>query len=352
MSWLERLENIELEITTGDGKTYKPLWKNAKKAINFNTEGFDFIGIEGTFVQREKKSGTQYDITLYFQGENCIEDYEEFEISSRDNRAWIVKHPFFDQIKVQPLNLNPDFSQYNVVVVTGTLWETIDIKFPESVVIPEKRIQNLKLESDDIVLNNYDIQPTTSLIQNAIDAISGIESSYEKLVTDNTTASQLKQLISEAGSAAITLVSDPLNYIREIQALINFPFSIVNTVENKVNQLIQAINEITGIFIDSPSNQDLITYDVHASTLLSELSRITTDPTENDYLKRKDVVYIINNIDEIYNAVLSIYDDNSYSQRPDTALSIDIIINETLANLFDIAFEAKQERSILLEKNG
>ena len=47
MNWLERLENIKLEVETGDGETYFPLWREAEKNIQFNTEGFDFIGVKG-----------------------------------------------------------------------------------------------------------------------------------------------------------------------------------------------------------------------------------------------------------------------------------------------------------------
>lgn len=352
MSWLNRINDIKLTIITGDGKEYTPLWKNSSKTINYNTEGFDFIGIEGTYVQREKKSGTQYPMTLYFQGENCIEESNNFEISSRDSRPWIMKHPFFDEIRVQPLSLDFDSSQYNVVTVTGTVWETLTDKFPESIVIPEKKIQNLKIEADETVVENYDVQPDSSLIQKATDSINAIEIRYTNLVATNEQASQLKQLVSAAGGAALSLVSLPLNFIRETQALINFPFLIITDVKNKVNELINAINDLTSIFIKDDSNDvDLVTYDSLTSSSLSELSVVTTTPTSSDYQNKKDVVDIIESIDGIYNLVLNVYDSKGYDQEPSNALIIDNIINVTLANLYEIAFEAKQERSLFLEKD-
>lgn len=352
MSWLNRINNIVLTITTGDGKVYTPLWKNAVKTINYNTEGFDFVGIEGTYVQREKKSGTQYPITLYFQGENCIDEANNFEISSRDSRAWIVKHPFYDEIRVQPLSLEFNNSQFNSVVITGTVWETLTDKFPESIVIPEKQIQNLKVSADSVVVDNYTVKPDSSLIQKATDSIESIEIRYNNLVANNEQASQLKQLVSSAGGAAISLVSAPLNFIREMQALINFPFLIVNDVKNKINELINAINDITDIFIKDDSDIiDLVTYDSLVSTSLSQISVVTTTPTEDDFKNRKDVVEIIDSIDAIYTLVLSTYDNKEYSQEPETALVIDNIINVTLVNLYEIAFNAKQERTIYLEKD-
>ncbi len=44
MRWINKINNVELALITGDGKRHTPLWKNAKKNLNFNTEGFDFVG--------------------------------------------------------------------------------------------------------------------------------------------------------------------------------------------------------------------------------------------------------------------------------------------------------------------
>ena len=73
MNWQDRLKNIQLIVITGDGKEYRPLWQNAVKNIKFNTEGFDFVGVEGTFVERKKGSGNQYPFVFYFQGDDKSE---------------------------------------------------------------------------------------------------------------------------------------------------------------------------------------------------------------------------------------------------------------------------------------
>jgi hypothetical protein len=114
MNWNDRLNTNILNITTGDGRSWQPLWVDAKKNINYNTEGFDFVGKEGTFVQREQKSGTQYPLIFYFQGEDCVDEGILFEISARDKRPWKVKHPFYDDILCQPLSMEIDNSVFNV----------------------------------------------------------------------------------------------------------------------------------------------------------------------------------------------------------------------------------------------
>jgi hypothetical protein len=41
MSWIENIKN-DLQITTGDGKKYKPSWLNATKSIDYNISEFEF----------------------------------------------------------------------------------------------------------------------------------------------------------------------------------------------------------------------------------------------------------------------------------------------------------------------
>ena len=177
MSWVTRIRDIQLTIVTGDGVEYRPLWKEARKNINFNREAFDFIGIRGTYVERKEVQGTQYPILLYFTGEDCIDVANRFEQSTRDPRPWTIKHPFYDDLTVQPLNLEFDNTQYNVSKITGTLWETITQKYPDDIVNAEKEIISAKQISDITVENTFtdDIEtPEPSTIEKATAAIASI----------------------------------------------------------------------------------------------------------------------------------------------------------------------------------
>ena len=88
MSWKDNIETIEFELITGDGKSWFPKWTNSVKNVNFNTDGFNFIGIDGTYVAREKQQGAQYPIEIYFDGEDHLDVAYNFDISSQN------KNPF------------------------------------------------------------------------------------------------------------------------------------------------------------------------------------------------------------------------------------------------------------------
>ena len=47
----EKIQNT-IEIKTGDNEKYFPMFKNYTKEMNFNTEGFYFVGVQGTYVAR------------------------------------------------------------------------------------------------------------------------------------------------------------------------------------------------------------------------------------------------------------------------------------------------------------
>ena len=65
MSWIEQ-STKDFIITTGDGKQYRPLWKNPSYTLDFNTSEFDFPEVPGTLVERSQARGKRYPFTVYY----------------------------------------------------------------------------------------------------------------------------------------------------------------------------------------------------------------------------------------------------------------------------------------------
>ena len=85
MSWKEDIQK-RLEVFTGDGKTFYPLWKNAIKEVEYNIAAFDFPNLEGTLVKRKKQLGRRFRIEFYFVGDDHLTEAEAFEASAKDER--------------------------------------------------------------------------------------------------------------------------------------------------------------------------------------------------------------------------------------------------------------------------
>jgi hypothetical protein len=355
MSWLTRIQDIELEITTGDGNTFSPLWKEAKKNVKYNTEAFDFIDIEGTYVGRKKSKGGQFPILLYFQGEDCIEQLQAFELSSRDPRPWTIKHPFYDDILAQPLSLEFDNTSMNVSIVRGTIWETIENQFPIETSSTEKEVNVRKQQSDDdnaASFVNAISTPDAATVQSSGFSITNTAGNYETFTSQSDDISTLKDLARKASAAAQEIVLFPDRYIEEAINLINFPFLIAQDIGQKVAGLLASINQFADIFLPDGLEDDKILYEYQSTIMFTELSRNIISSKEEDYVTRGNTLSIIDNITDTYNLFLTNLDDNEIVQNSTSAIELDYIVNLALSKLFDIAFTAKQERTYILDKDN
>lgn len=351
MSWIDRLDT-RLLIVTGDGREYNPLWLDANKNINYNVKGFDFVGKEGTFVERKEKSGTQFPLTLFFTGENCIELANNFEVSSRDKRPWRISHPFYNDIVCQPLSMAIDNATYNVSKITCVVWETIETKYPsESESISGKIVEiqeAVNTSSVDVAKENIK-SPSTSSIQKLINTANSINAKYREIATTPDELLALKQLANDSFGAINNYVDSVSSTITSINSLINFPFQIIQTTEYKINRMVSLFNGLLGIFAPNSDEEKELYAQTSCGIIAASCSIVAFDSV--GYTNRDEVVRVINNISSMYDSALANYDSLSYSQSPDIAIGLDSIVNITLSNLFDIAFNSKQERSIILLKD-
>lgn len=353
MSWIDRLEGSELEITTGDGEIYKPLWQNAIKNVRYNTEGFDFVGIEGTYVERTEQSGDQFPITFYFTGENCVDIANNFQISSKDPRPWKLRHPFFDDIDVQPLNLQFDYSDYNIVKITGVLWKTINQKYPEDRVNVSDQIVVIKEAVDDRVLIFTEaaiLDPNVGLITPLTDLVNAIGDAFAFLARTIEEVKALKDFVRAVSGSIQNIFNDLTSFVEDFKNLINFPFTIIADIESSFNAFTSSFDNIVELF-DSEDDQQSVMQEISFSLLISAASALYINPGEGEYITRESVAQTSEYLTDLYNSVNEYLDGLNYVQDSDLALLLDNIITSTAANLYEIAFNAQQERSFYLSKN-
>jgi hypothetical protein len=353
MSWINDLENKQFEIKTGDGVIFKPLWKKATRSIGFNTTGFDFIGTAGTYVDRKKNTGIRFPIEIYFQGDDNIEQANAFIESSKDSRSWTLTHPQYGEHLVQPLSLNFDENSPNVSKITGVLWETNPLKLPIQEQSAKKDVEVLKSEIDETVIGssfaNLGI-PSPEMAVPALSSVNIIESNYSKLALLAEQAAILKDLARKASSSAQNIVSNAEGYLRDAQNLINFPSLIIQDIKAKIASLAQNAANLISIFITNDgSSQAKILYEANATAVVSEVGLVAIN---GSYETRSEIVEVSEIIAGIYNSMLSVFDSENYEPNPETTFNLDNLINTTLANLFEVAFNAKQERQFILDSDS
>lgn len=363
MSWLDRIQS-NLTITTGEGSTFTPLWKPARKSVDYNVTEFEFAEVEGTLVHRTQVKGTRYEVDIYFTGEDCIDDALAFEVAARDPRRWTISHPYHGRIYVQPIGLNFDYTKYNSVSVTGSVVETITNENPTTTVVPEDKILNDKIVLDETTEETFATnvqEPTTEDINKLTANNLLFYTEGKKIIKLTEEAEVYFNLFNDANAKILNATAEPLLAIRALQAVIAQPYLFTVSVTNRLDMLQTQFNRLREDIanISTPAGKRI--FENNAGAIVAAMCASASTPQDGDYGNRGDVLAAIDPIAAVYDQFVSDLDtlqtDNggdvdSYIPDPAALLGLSSLVNYTLANLFDIALESRQERSIYLEKDS
>lgn len=364
MSWLDKIKN-ELIIKTGDGREFKPLWMKATKEKEFNIAQFEFPDVEGSLVHRTTPKGVVFSLELYFQGEDHLDDAEEFWNASDDPRPWVMTHPYYGQIVGHPTGLKLDNEPYNVTKISGTFIETITEDNPKVSIDPKDKISNDKILMDETFAVAFasgtppDTNDIITMQKNNTD-LYGIGSKRLKLTID---AEQYFNLFNEAQTKIVSATAEPLAAMRALQNVINYPALFTANIQTRLETLVdqfellrESIGNITGA-----SGKRI--YENNGASLISAMALTSSTPQEgdNDYGNRDDVYKVIDNVLNSYNTFLSDLDElqtetggdlDSYIPDADSMNALNALVNFTLSNLFAIALNSRQERTLILEDDS
>lgn len=359
MSWKSKLDNVRFSIKTGDGKEYFPLWKDAEKSKDYNTSSYDFIDVEKSLIERKKPKSNKYPLTFYFQGDDCIEQMQEFERSADDSRYWTVTHPFYGTIKGQPLSLGVDNKNYNVSTVTVDFWETIIFDFPKS----NLSIQDNTLVKKDNVLNSSADSYSARKVQQASDIQKVKESnaliakSFETLQTDETNV-DYQNALAKAQKSSNDLLNNPNVAILDAQALLNGPSTYDTRIVPRLNAYKTAFRTLVKTLV---TVSDKLFFESQAGTALACYCNASVNYNfETDYIVATEIEQVSSDLISMFNEYLQILDDASvsnyeidnYHPNPELQSELNDLITFTISNLYNLAFEAQQERFYYLPKDS
>jgi hypothetical protein len=361
MSWLDKIKN-DLIITCGDGKSYRPNWLNAVKDREYNTAEFDFHGVVGTYVYRGTPRGRKYSLEIYFQGETHLDTATAFETSADDNRAWTLEHPYYGRLLVQPTALRFDNTAHNVTKITGTIIETITEDYPKGRQVPADVIAANVATTDEAAAQAYanNVTPAGPDKNQMRANINAAYTPGSKFV-DTANANAYFNAFNEAAAAITTATAEPLAAMRKIQAVINKPAQFQATVQTRMDVLNQTFTSLRAQVANITDRKLKFLYQGNAANVLTGLALTAATPLATDYANRPAVLAVIETIIATYNQYVADLDTlqstnggSPDSFVPDAVLltGLNSLINYTLGNLFNIAANAKQERSFVLENDS
>ena len=342
MSWKDNIENIELTIITGDNEIFKPLYTTSSQDIEFNVSEFNFIELEGTLVTRKKVKSQKIPLNIIFQGDDHIDIAEKFLQSSKDPRYWTITHPVIGEIYGHPASINKINDDLNTVVFNIDFWETIlpgQIKSAKVYPLELIESKNFELiEFGSLNLIPYQKPELKSLVAK-------IQSRYDVLI-DKTNIDKYKGFIADAMSGIDKLLSEPQKAIRNISNLIQFPAYIQGAIKIRVNIVKAILDDILEIL---PKNK--MVYSIFGGAVVAAISQIILKPGENYFITRSQVREQFNILSETYDLFLNEVDDGNFQQDFQEAITLNEIVINTLYYLYDVSFDAKQERFDIVESD-
>lgn len=343
MSWKDDLLK-ELEITTGDGATYKPFWRvqDAELSTEFNTSITDFIDVEKSFVDKRKLKSKRLNLVLYFQGDNCISEAKQFEISSVNPNFWTLNHPFYGVIYGQPLSIAYSNTSLNTSVVTVDFVETIT-DMPNVELSIELALENEYGNLENNCEMDYTIDSELEK-KGLIETLNSVGDKYKTLFYSDQ-FQEFQEKFQEVSKSIDSVISLPQNYIKEMYNFMGFITQSKTNVFLKIDSLKDIFSELM-VGSTSKKHKESIVASVIANTA------IVSAQIDSKSLTRLEIISIQDSILQMYFEYESLLEDDQ--QRGDYAIqnTLYTIVVTSVYNLFNITYDAKQEREIILQNDS
>lgn len=359
MSWIDKV-STDFIITTGDGKQFKPMWILSPKSFEFNIAEFEFPDQPGSLVSRTEKKGTRHTFEIIFQGDNHLDDALAFEKSSVDTRAWTISHPLYGALIVQPTSLTFDSTGYNVSKITGTFIETITEDRPKITIDPQSKVSEDKDNLDAVTEGNFNIVPDTNDVSFMTSNNSKIYNAGKKSFLSSIDTEAYFGLFNAANTAVLNATIKPLEALRAMDAMINYPALVETSIITRINSFTAQLAALRAELPTIKKRSQKVVFQSNSATIISAHCLAATNPLVTDYKSKNDVLniaaIITTNFNNFVNDLDSLQGTNggnpdSFIPDSDIIQGLTQLVNFTISNLFSISSGAKQERTIYLEKD-
>ena len=387
MSWLDQIKT-GITITTGDGQSYTPSWMVAgtKKRLGFNIAKFEFPKVSGSLVKRSEPLGMEYDLEIYFSGDGGTEqgpnvgngyfDYlvatQLFQDSAKDKRAWVIKHPMYGQLTVQPISMTIDNSSLNVSKINAVIIETISQDYPIAIRKPIDVISLDAITTSGLLVSataNSDVITKVPPANITAASVNSLQSNFNKFLAQvqkaiNTATSDFNSYFNtfnQAYNGINNLIGDASQVLNLLQAVVNKPATFVLSLNSRLKLLQGQFTTLETTITGSMSNLDKLLYMSLGGGCISAMALSCSQLQPNDLVYASDALDTISALLNYYNQYLLDLDNmqtinggNTTSFIPDfdSLIALEELMNFTISNLWNIALNGKQKRSIVLENDS
>jgi len=364
MSWIERIET-GIIIRTGDGQEYEPLYMNTLKRQGFNVAEYNFPNVAGTLVKRTERTGIRYALEIIFQGENHLDISDAFEKSSRDSRFWVVSHPMHGRLNMQPVSLKYDNTGLNTTKISGEMIETITEDSPKVSVDPREQTVKDVATVGETMAEAFATQTTelsageTVLLDGNMETLNTDMANVEKT---NDEANEYFNLFNQVNAAVIDYTAEPLIAMQAVKDFIMYPSLLQISVAARFTALITQFASLAGGIAELVTPNDKKIYENNAANVIVAMVNSTMNPlNDDDFENAVGVLSVADQLSDTFAAYMvnidSLQTDNggdpdSYIPDFESVSGLANLVEFAIANLFQIALNASQERRVYIEKDS
>lgn len=361
MSWTEKITTPCI-ITTGDGQVYFPLWKPTSKQQDYNLSEFEFPEVAGTKVDKQQPKGQRFNLLIYFQGDDHLDQAEAFRISANDKRPWDVSHPFFGDFVAQAVSLDFNQESLNVTEISGVLIETITDDFPQGVVDVTDQVATLSNETDTGIVTAFEnnVEPEVEDIQTLQKNNLQTYTEASKFAPPDV-AEEYFNLYKRANAAFSLAASDAGGAIAAANAVISAPGMFQISAFNRLDILKTNLDSlITQLGLTDSENGKRI-FEANGAATVKTMAVASVNPLGEDYLNAVDILRAIDILMAAYNLFIDTLnevqatnggDEDAYIPDPDTIRNLSGIVKFSISQLYTLSFGALQERRFVLEDDS
>jgi hypothetical protein len=360
MSWLERIKN-GIIVTTADGEKYEPEYMNATFVTEYNYTEFNFVDVGGSLVKRKKPIGVKYSAEWYFQGIDHLDVSRNFKNSIDNNEGPIqIEHPLYDRLVVQVTSLNYDNTGLNRTKISGTVIETIEEAF---FVLNNKEIDQIPILFEDNLELCEESLTETPQPADIVSMTQSNQNAFAKGVPIIEQAIDYEEYFNAFNTAATfinTATATPILAMRGLINVITMPQKFSAEVKDRIRVLLDTFNSLRANLFGVVTVSSKQIFAAQQAATIAAVCQAAATPLPTDFKLNTQVYETIDQIAEAYSNFVtdmdSLQTDNggsplSYVVDASVITNLNQLVNITISNLFNIALNAKSERSLVTDND-
>jgi hypothetical protein len=367
MSFIDRL-NTRFEIVTRQKNGADTIW-TPKLVPTYTMEreysgtAYEFIDKAGTLFSRRLPKGKRFELQFVFDGEDNDKIANNFEIAARYEKYWTVTHPFYGKFNCQPLGIKLDNSALTSTTITVTVLETLIID-NNSFISNQDAIDKIKekidaskaftitiISSDDSATFINEKQKNFTRKQ-----LTKFQTILEKATKSGESYKDFKKNLDKALNEINNVGALTTSCIVYIDNLLKLPANITSDIGTRINyisDMLDALGLTVSAFTTKEYYQKLF-YNLVGGICVTSMCEALTVKNQNDFKTVADIDFYIDlmleKYDEYLEAVFSTESDY-YDLDHDLLFSIHETVISTAFYLYQLMFEAKQERVFICPKD-